>query len=44
MPALIMSLIANSPELNTMAFGPVAMGSMKAQDAAMVAGIIKRKG
>lgn len=39
-----MSLMANSPELKTMALGPVAIGSINAQEAAMVAGIIKRKG
>ena len=40
-PARTMSLIFNSPELNTMAFGPVAIGSINAQEAAIVAGIIR---
>ena len=32
------------PLAKTLAFGPVPEGSIKAQEAAMVAGIIKRKG
>lgn len=36
-PAFIISLIVSPPELNTMALGGVATGSMKAQEAAIAA-------
>ena len=40
-PTLIISFILMTPEPKTIAFGGVATGSMNAQDAAMVAPIIK---
>ena len=43
-PALAIWGIVNWPLESTLAFGPVPDGSMKAQEAAMVAGTIKRKG
>lgn len=44
MPDLTMSVISSSPDPKTMAFGPVAMGSINAQEEAIVAGIISKKG
>tara|TARA_Y100000991_G_scaffold199650_1_gene171481 strand:- start:114 stop:260 length:147 start_codon:yes stop_codon:yes gene_type:complete len=43
-PTLIMSFILMTPDPKTIAFGGVATGSMKAQDAAIVAPIIKMYG
>ena len=43
-PALTMSLISISPEPNTMAFGGVATGIIKAQLAANAAGITQASG
>jgi hypothetical protein len=43
-PVWIMSLIFSNPEPKTTALGGVATGSMKAQDAAIVAEIINRNG
>jgi len=43
-PALAMSAMRNSPELNTIAFGGVATGIMKAQLAANAAGITSIRG
>jgi len=43
-PAFVISETFSSPEPNTTALGGVATGNIKAQDAAMVAGIISRKG
>ena len=41
-PDLTISLISSSPALKAMAFGAVAIGSIKAQEAAMVAGTMSR--
>ena len=43
-PALAIWGIVSWPLASTLALGPVPDGSMKAQEAAMVAGTIKRKG